>query len=322
MLFAYDASESRLPLFCTFLTVNSGEACFPFLPSLMGDMMINEIFEFSDKIEKLLTALRIKFMFEIMAIVLIGMVVFKLIDLFDSKLKAKLTLSNNSPLTRFVPILSNIFKGVVVFFLLASFLQSHGYSMSSLIAGFGITGLAVGFAAQKTIANIFGTFGILSDHSYQLGDYINVNGFEGNVEEINMRSTKIRALDNSLIILPNDVVSGAIIKNVTNGKKRRIFETFGVTYDTSDEKLQRAITILEEILANNKDIHDGYIVYLETLSSSSIDIKVSAYTKTNVYNKFLKIKEQVILEAVKKFREEGIEFAFPSTTVYMAKDEN
>lgn len=288
----------------------------------MGDMMINEIYEFSDKIEKLLTALRIKFIFEIIAIILIGTVFFKLIDLLDSKLKAKLTSSNNSPLTRFVPILSNIFKGIIVFFLLASFLQSHGYSMSSLIAGFGITGLAVGFAAQKTIANIFGTFGILSDHSYQLGDYINVNGFEGNVEEINMRSTKIRAMDNSLIILPNDVVSGAIIKNVTNGKKRRIFETFGVTYDTSDEKLKRAITILEEILKNNKDIHEGFIVYLETLSSSSIDIKVSAYTKTNVYNKFLKIKEQIILETVKKFREEGIEFAFPSTTVYMAKDEN
>ena len=288
----------------------------------MGDMMINEIYEFSDKIEKLLTALRIKFIFEIIAIILIGTVFFKLIDLLDSKLKAKLTSSNNSPLTRFVPILSNIFKGIIVFFLLASFLQSHGYSMSSLIAGFGITGLAVGFAAQKTIANIFGTFGILSDHSYQLGDYISVNGFEGNVEEINMRSTKIRAMDNSLIILPNDVVSGAIIKNITNGKKRRIFETFGVTYDTSDEKLKRAITILEEILKNNKDIHEGFIVYLETLSSSSIDIKVSAYTKTNVYNKFLKIKEQVILETVKKFREEGIEFAFPSTTVYMAKDEN
>ncbi len=307
MLFAYDASESRLPLF--------------YCPK-MGDMMINEIYEFSDKIEKLLTALRIKFIFEIIAIILIGTVFFKLIDLLDSKLKAKLTSSNNSPLTRFVPILSNIFKGIIVFFLLASFLQSHGYSMSSLIAGFGITGLAVGFAAQKTIANIFGTFGILSDHSYQLGDYISVNGFEGNVEEINMRSTKIRAMDNSLIILPNDVVSGAIIKNITNGKKRRIFETFGVTYDTSDEKLKRAITILEEILKNNKDIHEGFIVYLETLSSSSIDIKVSAYTKTNVYNKFLKIKEQVILETVKKFREEGIEFAFPSTTVYMAKDEN
>lgn len=284
--------------------------------------MINEITDFSDKIEKLLTALRIKFVFEIIVIFIIGTVVFKLIDIFDAHLKSKLSGGKNSPLTRFVPILSNILKGIVLFFLVASFLQSHGYSMSSLIAGFGITGLAVGFAAQHTIANVFGTFGILSDHSYKLGDYVSINGFEGNVEEINMRSTKIRALDNSLIILPNDVVAGTVIKNVTNGEKRRIFETFGVTYDTSNEKLKRAISILENILKENPNVHDDYIVYLETLSSSSIDIKVNAYTKTNVYKEYLKIREQVILEAVKRFREEGIDFAFPSTTVYMAKDEN
>ena len=162
----------------------------------------------------------------------------------------------------------------------------------------------------------------MSDHSYKLGDYISVNGFEGNVEEINMRSTKIRALDNSLIILPNDVVAGTVIKNVTNGKKRRIFETFGVTYDTSDEKLKKAISILENILKEHPKIHDDFIVYLETLSSSSIDIKVNAYTKTNVYKDYLKIKEQFILEVIKRFREEGIDFAFPSTTVYMSKDEN
>ena len=282
--------------------------------------MINEIYEFSDKIEKLLTALRIKFIVELIIIFIIGFACFKLIELFDRKLKEKLNSGLNSSLARFVPILSNIFKGLVVFFLLASFLQSHGYSMSSLIAGFGITGLAVGFAAQKTIANVFGTLGILSDHSYQLGDFIRVNGNEGTVEEINMRSTKIRAMDNSLIILPNDIVSGTVIKNVSAMHKRRIFETFGVTYDTSDEKLKRAVSVLEEILQENKDIHNDFIVYVETLSASSIDIKVSAYTKTNVYAKYLKIKESVILEAVKRFREEGIDFAFPSTTVYMAKD--
>ncbi len=282
--------------------------------------MINEIYEFSDKIEKLLTALRIKFIVELIIIFIIGFACFKLIELFDRKLKEKLNSGLNSSLARFVPILSNIFKGLVVFFLLASFLQSHGYSMSSLIAGFGITGLAVGFAAQKTIANVFGTLGILSDHSYQLGDFISVNGNEGTVEEINMRSTKIRAMDNSLIILPNDIVSGTVIKNVSAMHKRRIFETFGVTYDTSDEKLKRAVSVLEEILQENKDIHNDFIVYVETLSASSIDIKVSAYTKTNVYAKYLKIKESVILEAVKRFREEGIDFAFPSTTVYMAKD--
>ena len=284
--------------------------------------MINEIFDFSDKIEKLLIALRIKFVFELIIIFIIGVISFKLIDIFDAHLKSKLSEGKNSPLTRFVPILSNILKGIVLFFLVASFLQSHGYSMSSLIAGFGITGLAVGFAAQHTIAIVFGTFGILSDHSYKLGDYVSINGFEGNVEEINMRSTKIRALDNSLIILPNDVVAGTVIKNVTNGEKRRIFETFGVTYDTSDEKLKKAISILENILKDNPNVHDDYIVYLETLSSSSIDIKVNAYTKTNVYKDYLKIKEQVILEAIRQFRAEGIDFAFPSTTVYMAKDEN
>lgn len=283
--------------------------------------MINEIYDFSDKVEKLLTALKIKFIFELIIVFIIGVVCFKLIDMFDKHLKAKLSSGKNSPLTRFVPILSNIFKGLIVFFLLASFLQSHGYSMSSLIAGFGITGLAVGFAAQKTIANVFGTLGILSDHAYQLGDYISVNGNEGTVEEINMRSTKIRSLDNSVIILPNDIVSGTIIKNVSAMKRRRIFETFGVTYDTSDEKLKRAVSILEEILASNSDIHKDFIVYVETLSASSIDIKVNAYTKTNVYAKYLKIKESVILEAVRRFREDGIDFAFPSTTVYIAKGE-
>lgn len=282
--------------------------------------MINEITEFSDKIEKLLTVLRIKFIVEIIIIFIIGIILFKLIDIFDRHLHKKLYAGNNSPLTRFVPILSNIFKGITVFFLIATFLQSHGYSMSSLIAGFGITGLAVGFAAQHTIANIFGTLGILSDHSYKIGDFISVNSSEGTVEEINMRSTKIRGLDNSLIILPNDVVSAAVIKNVSAANKRRIFETFGVTYSTSDEKLKQAVIILEEILKENQNIYDDFIVYVETLSSSSIDIKVSAYTKTNVYAEYLKIRENVILEAVKRFRQENIDFAFPSTTVYMAKD--
>lgn len=282
--------------------------------------MINEIYAFSDKLEKLLVAMKIKFIFEIIVITIIGYICFKLVDIFDSKLKDKLIASKNSPLTRFVPILSNIFKGIIVFFLLASFLQSHGYSMSSLIAGFGITGLAVGFAAQKTIANVFGTLGILSDHSYQLGDYVEINNYEGTVEEINMRSTKIRALDNSLIILPNDVVAGTIIKNVSVARKRRIFETFGVTYDTSNDKLKRAIEIIEEIAEQNPNIHNDYLVYTETLDSSSINIKAHAYTTTNVYAEFVKIRSDFILEVVKRFREENIEFAFPSQTVYMAKE--
>ena len=149
---------------------------------------------------------------------------------------------------------------------------------------------------------------------------IKVNNDEGTVEEINMRSTKIRSLDNSIIILPNDVVSGTVIKNVSQSYKRRIFEVFGVTYDTSDDKLKRAIQIIEEIAKNDNRIHDDYIVFVETLAESSINIRVQAYTKTSIYNEYLRIRSDFILEVVKKFREENIEFAFPSQTVYMAKE--
>jgi MscS family membrane protein len=135
-----------------------------------------------------------------------------------------------------------------------------------------------------------------------------------------MRSTKIRTLDNFLTIIPNNLIANTEIVNVTNGHKRRIFETFGVTYDTSDEKLKQAISILETILRDTQEISNDYTVYLETLDSSSINIKVNAYVKTKNYAKYLKEKEKFLLAAIKEFRAAGIDFAFPSQTVYIAKD--
>ena len=220
---------------------------------------------------------------------------------------------------KFIPILTRTLKAVVFFVILAALLQSHGYSVSSLIAGFGITGLAVGFAANATIANVFGTIAIISDKAFEVGDYIKIGALEGTVEDINLRSTKLRTLDNALTIIPNSTVSNGEIVNVTKAHKRRILETIGVTYDTSDEKLKLAIEILEDILQKNSEVYGDYVVFLDTLADSSINIKISAYVKTNNYVKFLKIKEQVLLEAIRRFREESIDFAFPSRTIYMAK---
>ena len=210
-------------------------------------------------------------------------------------------------------------KFIIAFILIAALLQNHGYSISSLIAGFGITGLAVGFAANATIANIFGSIAIFSDKAYEVGDYIKIGTMEGTVEDINLRSTKIRTLDNALTIIPNSNIANGDIVNVTRAHKRRIFETVGVTYDTSDEKLHRAIEVIEDVLNRNSEIYSDFVVYLDTLADSSINIKINAYVKTNNYVKYLKIKEQVLLEVIRRFREEGIDFAFPSRTLYMAK---
>ena len=124
---------------------------------------------------------------------------------------------SKNQLIQFIPILDRIFKILIVFFIVASFLQSFGYSVSSLITGFGITGLAVGFAANATIANVFGTLSIFSDKAYRVGDYVIVNGVEGYVEDVNLMSTKIRTLDNFLYIVPNSSAS--------NGNRPRFFST-------------------------------------------------------------------------------------------------
>lgn len=281
--------------------------------------MLNQILDYLEKIQRVLATIHFDIIVEVIVNIVILGILFKAVDIFESKMKKKFTDKKSSQLVKFIPILTRILKFIVFFILIAALLQNHGYSVSSLIAGFGITGLAVGFAANATIANVFGTIAILSDKAFEVGDYIKLGTIEGTVEDINLRSTKIRTLDNALTIIPNSKVADGEIVNVTKAHKRRILETFGVTYDTSDEKLKRAIEIIEEVLNSNSDIYSDYVVFLYTLADSSINIKVSAYVKTNNYVKYLKIKEIILLNVIKRFREEGIDFAFPSRTLYMAK---
>lgn len=275
------------------------------------------------RIVKILNDLHFGLIVEIVINILIFYSICKAFDIFQKSVSDKIiSKDKTSQVVKIIQIINKIMKCIVFFIMFAGFLQTHGYSVSSLIAGFGITGLAVGLAANSTLSSIFGTISIISDKSFKIGDYIKVAGYEGIVESINMRSTKIRTLDNSLTIVPNSIIANSEIVNVSACYRRRIFETFAVTYDTSNEKLQRAVQILEEILDNTPEISKDFVVFVETLDNSSINIKAHAYVKTKVWAKYVKEKEKFILEAVRRFREEGIDFAFPSQTIYMAKDKN
>ena len=281
--------------------------------------MLNEILDYIDKIQKVLETIHFDVIAEVIVNIFVLALLFKAVDIFENRLKKKFNERKSSQFIKFIPIISRTLKSIIFFILVAALLQNHGYSVSSLIAGFGITGLAVGFAANATIANVFGTLAILSDKSFEIGDYIKLGNIEGTVEDINLRSTKIRTLDNALTIIPNSTVANGDIVNVTKAHKRRMLEVFGVTYDTSNEKLKRAIEIIEEVLNANSEIYSDFVVNLDTLADSSINIRMSAYVKTNNYVKFLKIKEMVLLEIIKRYREEGIDIAFPSRSVYIAK---
>ncbi len=282
--------------------------------------MITEILNYADKIEAALKTLKFGFIIGIIINVIIAIALFKVTDIFIRKLKEHTQKSDSTALSsHLIPILDKIIKFLILFFIVASFLQSNGYSITSLIAGFGITGLAVGFAAQQTIADFFGTLAIIADKIYKLGDYVKIGEIEGTVEDINLLSTKIRTLDDFIVSIPNNNISATLITNISKARKRRINEVFSVTYDTSDEKLHRAIEIIKEVCENDTRVHKNPVTVVETLAASSIDIRLYAYVKTNAFNEFIKIRSDVILEIVKRFRAEGIDFAFPSQSVYIEK---
>lgn len=244
----------------------------------------------------------------------------KIIDVSNYKLETRLRNKNSdSPLLNLMPVLNKILKAIVVFVLLAGFLQSFGYNVSSLIAGFGITGLAVGFAAKEAIGNIFGSIGLLADRVYKIGEYISFNGYEGTVENINLRSTTIRTLEDFRVNVPNNVLANEEITNVSQAGKRRIDLTVDIEYGTSNEKIDRALEILKEVVLDNERMYDDALTFIDNMAPSSIQVRVVAYAKVIAWADFAIVKSEVIREIIHRYRDEGIEFAFPSTSVYMAK---
>lgn len=246
----------------------------------------------------------------------------RITDAFAFKFEKRLRDRNpDSPLLNLMPVLTRIFKSVVIFMLLAGFLQSFGYNVSSLIAGFGITGLAVGFAAKEAIGNVFGSIGLLADKVYKVGEYISFNGYEGTVEAVNLRSTTIRTLDGFRVNIPNNVLANEEITNVTQANQRRIDISVDVEYGTSNDKIDRACRILTEIAETDEDIKDGAISFIDNMAPSSIVVRLVAYTHLTTWTDVTLVKSRVLRKIIHKYREEGIEFAFPSTSIYMANND-
>lgn len=282
--------------------------------------MLEQMAVNADNINKVFSTFKVSMFLGIIINIIIISILFRLTDMFINKLKARfINPDNSATLAHVFPILEKVIKTLIFFFITASFLQSQGYSLTSLIAGFGITGLAVGFAAQQTIASMFGTLAILTDKVFKIGDYIRVNNIEGTVENITLHSTKVRTLDNFMVTIPNNIIDSNVVENISRAKKRKIQVVFGITYNTSEEKIQKAISIIKSVMKSRHDVTQDFRVNLDALDSSSINIKLFGYVKTSSIITLEKVRGEILFEIVKQFRAEGIEFAFPSQTIYMAK---
>ncbi len=230
--------------------------------------------------------------------------------------------SNNTSLLNLLLFMTKFIKVIVVILILGSFLQCRGYSLTSLITGLGITGLAVGLAAKEMLASVLGSISIMTDRVYKIGDYVSINDVEGIVETVNFRSTKIRTIANTLITIPNNITADTIVHNRSESEFFRLIETFDVEYDTSDEKIEEGLSILRDIAQNDEDIQKNYIARISALGENAIKLQLIANTTTNDWMKFLAIKDRLYKNVLRRFRENGLGFAFPSRTIYVRKDEN
>ena len=266
-----------------------------------------------------------KLCIELAIIIALCTFLFMIIDNTSKKLKSILQKRHyDLLLIRFMPLISKLLKIVVVIFFIFIFAGSHGVNLTSVMAGIGIGGLAVGFAAKETIADVFGTVVLIMDRTAKVGDIVQVDksiggsDILGTVEDINFRSTKIRTFDGSLNTIPNHILASSVIKNLTTVTKRRFTEYIDIIYETPVEKVFEAIEICKRIIREHDRVMDNSMVEVACLDSSSIKIKLRIDTLAieNIDEPEM-IKTQLLTRILDEFNKAKIEFAYNTQTLYM-----
>jgi MscS family membrane protein len=213
--------------------------------------------------------------------------------------------------------LAKILRFVIIALAVSVIVQELGYNINGLIAGLGLGGLAFALAAKDTLANIFGGVIIIVDKPFSVGDWIYTPSVEGTVEEVSLRSTKVRTFANALVTVPNSELVNQPITNWSRMKKRRITFHLGVTYTTPQDKLKKCVQTIRSMLETHPDIHQETIfVRFDRFGDSSLDIFLYFFTNTTVWSEYLAVKEEINFKILEILEREGVSVAFPSRSIY------
>ena len=206
----------------------------------------------------------------------------------------------------------------------ASILQIWNINVSAFIASLGLGGLAFALAAKDTAANLFGGLTLLADKSLKMGDWIKVNSVEGIVEDIGIRTTKIRTFEKSLITVPNQILANTPVENFSRRGIRRIKFRVGLTYDTNATTMQKIVNDIKYMLRMDENISQDstMLVRFDRFEDSSLSIFIYTFTSTSNWDKYLEIKENINIEIMKIIEKNNSEFAFQSQTLYIQKETN
>lgn len=208
----------------------------------------------------------------------------------------------------------------VIIYLIAGFLVATvlGINLNGLIAGLGVGGVILTLAAQDTAENLFGGLVIFLDKPFVVGDWIEVSTYEGTVEDITFRSTRVRTFDNSVVTIPNSVLSNSSIINWSKMERRRYKTNLCIELDTPLEKVEKFQNRVKEMLQKRDAIYDdSIIVRFDEITDNGINILVSIYTESVDYTSYISEKENINRKIMTILREENIELAYDTKTVHV-----
>ena len=202
---------------------------------------------------------------------------------------------------------------------LGAMLQVWGINVTALVASLGIGGLAFALAAKDTASNLFGSFSLLADKSIRIGEWIKVGGVEGTVEDIGMRTTKVRSFGKSLITVPNQIVANHPIENFSRRGVRRIKMRIGLTYDTSSTQMSHIVEEIKYMLHTHEHIaqKETLLVNFESFGDSALNIFIYTFTSTANWARYLEIREDIHFKIMKIVEDNNASFAFPSQSIYI-----
>lgn len=197
-------------------------------------------------------------------------------------------------------------------------LSNLGIDVTSLIAGLGIGGIAIAFALQSVLEDIFASFSIHLDKPFKVGDYIEIGGDSGTVKKIGLKTTRIQTLQGQELIVSNKELTESRVNNYKRMNKRRVSFTFGVLYETPLKKLEKITSIVEEIVSNHEKVVFVRVHFID-FGDSSLNYKVVYNVMSKDYGVYLDIQQDINLELLKRFAKEKIEMAYPTRTVFLKK---
>jgi small-conductance mechanosensitive channel len=215
-----------------------------------------------------------------------------------------------------VSFLTRVGVWAIVFLLV---LDNLGVNITALVAGLGVGGIAVALAAQSIISDLFASLSIVLDRPFVLGDFLVIDDYYGNVEKVGLKTTRVRSLSGEQLVFSNNDLLNSRIRNYGQMVERRIVFTIGVVYQTPYEKLAELPGIIEDIIVKQDSARFDR-AHFQRFGDYSLNFEVVYYVESADYRLYMDIQQAVNLEIFRRFAEQGIEFAYPTQTLFVERD--